>query len=95
MSLCRDPVIFLLSEAVKLIEESPAKKSKEYLETGWSLGQKYPSKKSGQLYYIPTLGDKIMLRPFILFSCQCLLFSLSQIQSFDFFLTSHQKVVIL
>ena len=25
MSLCRDPVIFLLSEAVKLIEDSPAK----------------------------------------------------------------------
>ena len=48
MSLCRDPVIFLLSEPVKLIEESPAKKSKEYLQTGGSLGQKYPCEKTLQ-----------------------------------------------
>ena len=82
MSLCRDPVIFLLSEAVKLIEESPAKKkSTEYLQTERSLGQKYRK------------IDRVCCD--LLFDCLCLLFSLSQIQSFDFFLTSHQKVVIL
>ena len=93
MSLCRDPVIFLLSEAVKLIEESPAKKSKEYFQTDFPVRtEKFPKKKL-------TLEDKIEkvvdVAIFYYLYCQCLLCSLSQIQSFDFFLTSHQKVVIL